>query len=172
MEETEGEEVEVVIYHVKLKIQNLKKIFLLGFYLFLSTYTIAQNIDLEGVITDSNGTPIMGVNIVAVEKETQILDGFGISNEAGFYRLTLKRATDYEIKISFIGLKEVSFVFNEQDNIEKNFVLEEQAESLDEVELVYEMPVTIKGDTIIYNADSFNTGSERKLEDVLKNMQV
>ena len=41
---------------------------------------------------------------------------------------------------------------------------------MDEVELVYEMPVTIKGDTIIYNADSFNTGSERKLEDVLKNM--
>ena len=148
----------------------MKKIFLLGFYLFLSTFTIAQNIDLEGVITDSDGIPIMGANIVAVEKETQILDGFGISNEAGFYRLTLKRATDYEIKISFIGLKEVAFVFNEQDNIEKNFFLEEQAESLDEVELVYEMPVTIKGDTIIYNADSFNTGSERKLEDVLKNM--
>ena len=61
-------------------------------------------------------------------------------------------------------------MFNEENNIEKNFVLEEQPESLDEVELVYEMPVTIKGDTIIYNADSFNTGSERKLEDVLKNM--
>ena len=148
----------------------MKKIFLLGFFLFLSTFTIAQNIDLEGVITDSDGVPIMGANIVAVEKETQILDGFGISNEGGFYRLTLKRATYYEIKISFIGLKEVAFVFNEQENTEKNFVLEEKAESLDEVELVYEMPVTIKGDTIIYNADSFNTGSERKLEDVLKNM--
>ena len=32
------------------------------------------------------------------------------------------------------------------------------------------MPVTIKGDTIVYNADSFNTGTERKLGDVLKNM--
>ena len=68
--------------------------------------------------------------------------------------MTLKKATDYDIKISFIGLKEVAFVLNEENNIEKNFVLEEQAESLDEVELVYEMPVTIKGDTIIYNADS------------------
>ena len=93
MEETEGEEVEAVIDHVNLKIQNLKKIFLFGFYLFLSTFTNAQNIDLEGVITDGNGIPIMGANIVAVEKETQILDGFGISNEGGFYRLTLKRAT-------------------------------------------------------------------------------
>ena len=148
----------------------MRKIYILGFFLISTLFAVAQNIDLEGTITDTNGTPIMGANIVAVEKKTQILDGFGISNEAGYYRLTLKKGTDYDIKISFIGLKEIAFVFNQENHLEKNFVLEEQAESLDEVELVYEMPVTIKGDTIIYNADSFNTGSERKLEDVLKNM--
>ena len=148
----------------------MRKIYILGFFLISTIFAVAQNIDLEGTITDTNGTPIMGANIVAVEKKTQILDGFGISNEEGYYRLTLKKGTDYDIKISFIGLKEIAFVFNQENHLEKNFVLEEQAESLDEVELVYEMPVTIKGDTIIYNADSFNTGSERKLEDVLKNM--
>ena len=148
----------------------MRKIYILGFFLISTLFAVAQNIDLEGTITDTNGTPIMGANIVAVEKKTQILDGFGISNEEGYYRLTLKKGTDYDIKISFIGLKEIAFVFNQENHLEKNFVLEEQAESLDEVELVYEMPVTIKGDTIIYNADSFNTGSERKLEDVLKNM--
>ena len=148
----------------------MRKTHLLGCLLISSLFTVAQNIDLEGTITAANGIPIMGANIVAVERETQILDGFGISNETGYYRLTLKKATDYDIKISFIGLKEIVFVLNEENHLEKNFVLEEQAESLDEVELVYVMPVTIKGDTIIYNADSFNTGSERKLEDVLKNM--
>ena len=148
----------------------MRKLYFLGCFLISTLFSVAQNIDLEGTITDTNGTPIMGANIVAVEKETQILDGFGISNEAGYYKLTLKKATDYDIKISFIGLKEVTFVFKQENNLEKNFILEEQPESLEEVELVYEMPVTIKGDTIIYNADSFNTGSERKLEDVLKNM--
>ena len=54
-------------------------------------------------------------------------------------------------------------------NITKDFMLFED-NSLDEVELVYEMPVTISGDTLVYNADSFNTGTERKLEDVLKNL--
>ena len=131
---------------------------------------LAQNIDFGGFVSDVSGNKIMGANIVAVEKETQVLDGFGISNEDGYFRLILKSETDYEIKISFIGFKEVTFIFNEKDNIERNIVLEEQAEALDEVELVYEMPVTIKGDTIVYNADSFNTGSERKLEDVLKNL--
>src|SRR5690606_4638141 len=42
--------------------------------------------------------------------------------------------------------------------------------TLDEIQLTYEMPVTIKGDTLTYNADSFNKGTERKLEDVLKNL--
>ena len=32
------------------------------------------------------------------------------------------------------------------------------------------MPVTISGDTLTYNADSFNKGTERKLEDVLENL--
>ena len=53
----------------------------------------------------------------------------------------------------------------------KDFILEEQAEALDEVELVYKMPVEIKGDTIVYSADAFNTGTEKKLSDVLANMQ-
>ena len=131
---------------------------------------LAQNIDFGGFITDASGNKVMGANIVAIEKETQILDGFGISNEDGYFKLILKSDTDYDLKISFIGFKEISFIFNEKENIERNIVLEEQTETLDEVELVYEMPVTIKGDTIVYNADSFNTGSERKLEDVLKNL--
>ena len=32
------------------------------------------------------------------------------------------------------------------------------------------MPVSIKGDTIVYNADSFKSGTERKLEDLLKKL--
>ena len=112
----------------------------------------------------------MGANVIAVEKESQILDGFGISNDSGFYRISLKKNTDYQIKISFIGFQQIELDLNLSEDFEKNFILEEQAEALDEVEIVYEMPVTIKGDTIVYNADSFNTGSEKKLEDVLKNM--
>ena len=153
-----------------IKNYSLKRILFLSFFLISTNLLLSQNIDFEGSIFDSDGNKIMGANIVAIEKETQILDGFGISNEDGYFRLTLKSGVDYDIKISFIGFKEVTFILNETNNINRNIVLEVQTETLDEVELVYEMPVTIKGDTIVYNADSFNTGSERKLEDVLKNL--
>ena len=116
------------------------------------------------------GNTIMGANVIAIEKETKILDGFGISSDTGFYRVSLKKNTDYQIKISFIGFQQIEMDLNLSEDFEKNFVLEEQAEALDEVEIVYEMPVTIKGDTIVYNADSFKNGSERKLEDVLKKL--
>ena len=56
-----------------------------------------------------------------------------------------------------------------ESNVTQNFTLQED-NALYEVELTYEMPVTISGDTLVYNADSFNKGTERKLEDVLENL--
>jgi hypothetical protein len=146
----------------------MKKIFLLIILLFNSV--VYSQVRFEGVITDSMGNTIMGANVIAVEKDTQVLDGFGISNDTGFYRISLKKNTDYNIKVSFIGFKQVEFDLNISEVFEKNIILHQQAEALDEVEIVYEMPVTIKGDTIVYNADSFNTGTEKKLGDVLKNL--
>ena len=99
----------------------------------------------------------------------QILDGFGISNDNGYYSLNLKKDTEFNIKITFIGYKPIELNLSLSEDVVKDFILEEQAEALDEVELVYEMPVEIKGDTIVYSADAFNTGTE-KLSDVLANM--
>jgi|TARA_B110000444_G_scaffold260062_1_gene305748 hypothetical protein len=146
----------------------MKKILLLVTLLLNSI--IYSQVRFEGVITDSDGNTIMGANVIAVEKETKILDGFGISSETGFFRVSLKKNTDYQVKISFIGFQQIELDLNLSEDFDKNFILEEQAETLDEVELIYEMPVTISGDTIIYNADSFNTGTEKKLGDVLKNL--
>jgi hypothetical protein len=38
------------------------------------------------------------------------------------------------------------------------------------VEVVSEMPVSMKGDTLTYKTDAFTTGTERKLEDVLEKL--
>ncbi|MBE15447.1 MAG: TonB-dependent receptor, partial [Cytophagaceae bacterium] len=76
----------------------------------------------------------------------------------------------YQIPVSYVGMKtyEESLTTQESD-ITKDFTIYPD-NSLDAVELTYEMPVTIKGDTLIYNADSFKNGTERKLEDVLEKL--
>ena len=139
------------------------------FFLIFPVFLFSQ-VNLSGEIKDQTGYSIMGANIIAVNNETQILDGFGISNDNGYFSLNLKKDTEFNIKITFIGYKPIEFNISLSEDLIRDFVLEEQAEALDEVELVYEMPVEIKGDTIVYSADAFNTGTEKKLSDVLANM--
>ena len=63
----------------------MKKILLLIVILFNSV--VYSQVRFEGVVTDSMGNTIMGANVIAIEKESKILDGFGISSDTGFYRV-------------------------------------------------------------------------------------
>ncbi len=142
------------------------------FILFLlSLHSNAQNITITGSVKDSIGNPLDMANVVAVNVATKGLDGFGITSPQGMYKIKVKANTEYQLKISYLGFapKEI-LLRTEEADIVKNVVLFQQAENLDEVEVTYEMPVTIKGDTIVYNTDSFVSGTEKKLEDVLKKL--
>lgn len=139
------------------------------FALFIVFSNFAQ-VKIEGVVKDSIGNPLELANVIAINQETNKLDSYGITNDQGRYKLSLEKNTNYKLQVSYIGMKTADeAVATADQDITKNFTLVSD-NSLDEVELIYEMPVTIKGDTLIYNADSFNTGTERKLEDVLKNL--
>ena len=60
----------------------------------LPTVLFGQS-SLSGNITDIDGYPIMGANVIAVNSETQVLDGFGISNENGFYSIPKPGVTKF-----------------------------------------------------------------------------
>ena len=55
--------------------------------ILLFPYLIFSQVSISGEIKDQTGYPIMGANIIAVNNETQILDGFGISNDNGYFSL-------------------------------------------------------------------------------------
>ncbi|MGV8813941.1 MAG: carboxypeptidase regulatory-like domain-containing protein [Gelidibacter sp.] len=127
-------------------------------------------IKVEGVVKDSIGNPLELANVIAINQQTKGLESYGITNNQGRYKLALTKNMTYTIQVSYIGMKtyDETLSIKESDLI-KNLTLKED-NSLAEIHLTYEMPVTIKGDTLIYNADSFNKGTERKLGDVLKNL--
>ena len=137
----------------------------------VSSFSFAQAVKLEGTISDTKSLPVEMANVMAVNQATKGMDSYAITNDKGKYSLSLKPNTTYSIKISFLGMqsKEVEIVTT-ATNISKNITLEDSAVELDGVEIIREMPVSIKGDTIVYNADSFKSGTERKLEDVLKKL--
>ena len=139
--------------------------------LTLSFFSNAQNITISGVVKDSLGSTLDMANVVAINQETKGLDGFGITDANGRYKVNVKENTSYSLKFSYLGFQPKELLINVKEaDLQRDITLVEQSETLDEVEVVYEMPVTIKGDTIVYNTDSFATGTEKKLEDVLKKL--
>ncbi|MGJ8591051.1 MAG: carboxypeptidase regulatory-like domain-containing protein [Aquaticitalea sp.] len=146
----------------------MKHLFL--FMLLLVAGNSFAQIKLEGVVKDSIGSPLELANVIAINQDTNKLESYAITNDQGLYKLNLGKNATYKVQISYIGMKTAEAIIAAKEaDIDRNFTLEYD-NALDAVELTYEMPVTIKGDTITYNADSFNKGTERKLGDVLKNL--
>ncbi|WP_425077667.1 carboxypeptidase regulatory-like domain-containing protein [Psychroserpens sp. S379A] len=137
--------------------------------LLVTSFTSAQ-ITVQGIVKDSIGSPLELANVIAINKATKAMASYAISNDKGRFKLDLDKNTTYTVQVSYIGMKTLSEeLTTKEDNIAKDYTLQYD-NALDAVELTYEMPVTIKGDTLVYNADSFKDGSERKLEDVLKKL--
>ena len=138
---------------------------------FITSISFAQSVKLEGLITDSKSVGLEMANVMAVNKATKAMDSYAITNDKGKFLLNLKPNTAYSLKISYLGMqnKELEITTTSENN-SRNIALEEGGIELDGVEIVREMPVSIKGDTIVYNADSFKSGTERKLEDILKKL--
>ena len=147
----------------------MKKILYL--FLFSSTALFSQNVRLEGLILEYGKIPLEMANVMAINQATKGMDAYAITNDKGKYLLNLKPNATYTIKLSYVGMANKSVEFTTgATSITKNFSMEAGGMELEGVEIVREMPVSIKGDTIIYNADSFKNGTERKLEDVVKKL--
>jgi len=144
---------------------------ILFLFLLVSSVSFAQNVRFEGTITDNNKAPLEMANVMAMNQGTKAMDAYAITNEKGKFILNLNANATYIIKLSYLGMqsKEIA-VTTQTQNITQNITMESGGIELEGVEIVREMPVSIKGDTIVYNSDSFTNGTERKLEDVLKKL--
>jgi hypothetical protein len=140
------------------------------FVLLLCTSSAYAQIKLQGVVSDSLNVPLELANVVAINVATSGLEAYSVTSEKGAYSMDLGANGSYKIQVSYVGMKTYEVLLSsEETNITKNYSLF-MDNALDAVELTYEMPVVVRGDTLIYNADSFKDGTERKLEDVLENL--
>ena len=108
-------------------LSQIKRI--LPFFLILPIFLHAQDkFTLSGTVADiNNNETLIGVNIIIPEQQTGT-----ITNEYGFYSITLPAGT-YEVQISYLGFKTISETLILSSNLTKNYKLEEETESLDEV---------------------------------------
>lgn len=148
----------------------MKHYFLYIALFLFSLVSFSQNVRVEGFVKDSTGLGLEMANVMAINKQTKAMDAYAITNEKGRFFLNLTANSSYDIKASYIGYQSFNTVLETTDVAMDYSILMKQGLQLKDIEVVYEMPVTISGDTIIYNSDSFTNGTERKLEDVLKKL--
>ena len=131
---------------------------------------VHAQVKVTGVVKDSIGNPLEMANVIALNTQTNVLDSYGFTDSKGRYKLTLKANSTYSIKASYIGNKTSDVKINTKEaDIIKDIVLLPDT-TLEQVDITYKIPVTIKGDTLVYDADSFKVGTEKKLGDVLKRL--
>ena len=142
---------------------NLKINFFFSLLLF-TFYTNAQ-VELKGKVLDTLQSPLESASVVAINKVTNALDAYTMTDDLGLFSLNLKQNTKYKIQVSYFGLQTINDSLSTKTNsMKRDYTLRADIE-LDEV--VVKIPVLIRGDTLIYDADSYKNGTERKLEDII-----
>lgn len=144
----------------------------LGIVFFTNLSSYAQMVLLKGQITDSTKTALAFAHIMAIPRDSAKHTAMSMSKEGGRFEIKLSANTVYDVNVGYLGFQNKVFELRVQEtDVIQNIVLQPTANKLKEV-IVFEKPppVMIKPDTIIYDVDSFVTGDERKLKDVLEKL--
>lgn len=147
----------------------LKKIIVLfNFFIISVFFANGQSIVLKGSVKDSLQNPLSYANVIAKPVDISKNIQFAITGDNGLYKLELQKNENYIISFSFMGFETYNYEFKAKENSTKMIILNEVSNRLKEV--VIELPVSVKEDTIIFNTNRFVTGEERKLKQVLKKL--
>ena len=149
---------------------------LLSSVLLLLVLTVsAQKYSVRGKVMDNTKVSMPSATVMLLNPKDSSLVNFGVTNSTGFFEIKNVNKGDYQLKISFVGY--ASFIKNfstpETGNVVElgDLILQPKSEILNDVVVKGERnPVTVKRDTIEFNASSFKTKANANVEDLLKKM--
>ncbi|MCB9230899.1 MAG: outer membrane beta-barrel protein [Bacteroidia bacterium] len=152
-----------------------KVIFTLLGLLCLSFQTLFAQHTVKGKLVDEEGGILPSATVMLVTAKDSVLKSFGLSNSEGAFELKSIPDGKYRLQVTFIGMdnfkQEIELVPGVPTLEMGTLTLQEKSTELGEVEITAEMiPVQIKGDTIVYNADAFKTQPNANVEDLLKRL--
>jgi hypothetical protein len=135
----------------------------------------------SGLVTNENGNVLSFVNISIKEsRNTNSIISFSRTDRNGKYNLEIKNNLSLKImdtifvEASLNGHSSVlkKITRNKKKNYLVNFILhKENTQQLEEVIIIGELPkFKVKQDTISFKIKKYTDGSERKIEDVIKNL--
>jgi hypothetical protein len=149
----------------------MKKIILFFLFLF-SQMAFAQRFTLRGTVVDSASKPLEMATVTLLSVKDSSLISFERTNETGFFEIKNIPSASYLLKITYVEYKPFARVISPTSEVLDMGKIQMKSSSvLDEVVVKAEKPpVTVKRDTIEFNAGSFKVKPNGNVEDLLKKL--
>src|SRR5699024_9206743 len=95
---------------------------------------------------------------------------FAITDQKGRYKLQLAQGVWYGFQVISLGYSTINDTLQFAEDTIYNFTMRESVTTLEEVQVKAKMAMVVNEDTITYRVKHFETGSERKLREILKKL--
>ena len=153
----------------------MKKLLLL--FLLISTISLSWaqgGLNLTGSVQDSSNQALSGASVMLLQASDSVLNSFALSDPKGRFRLTGVKPGEYILQISLLNYarywEKLSIQGKDNQTLDP-ITLEAEIMTLETVQIEGEVsPIRMKGDTLEYNAGSFNPEAGETVEDLLKRM--
>lgn len=147
------------------------KTYIVFLILLLTPYIVICQVTFEGDIQDENKKPLELANILAIPQDSLGKMIFTTSKSDGTFKLMLNTQSSYKLTVSYLGYVTINeTILTSKSSIFKRYILKEDLNELEEIELNYQPAISVKKDTTTYKASAFTNGRERKLREVLKKL--
>ena len=150
--------------------------FVLGILLFGSASSQSyRNVSIGGQVLDSLECPMISATVVLLQAADSVISSFSITDAQGQFEMKRVNPGDYVLQISYVGYQSYSDSLLVDGEIEKIDIgainMKTLTSALDEVVVNADrIPMMIKKDTIVYNADAFKTQPNDRVEDLLRKL--
>ena len=141
----------------------------------LSSVGLWGQAEISGTVVDTTGVSLPGANAILLRSSDTLLTSFGTTDGKGEFLMKDVPAGEYILRVSFLGFErpEQAITVTASDQYlglgklrmyPAGFLLSDIEVTADRI------PIRMKGDTMLYDADAFAVGENAKVEDLLRRL--
>ena len=145
---------------------------LIIFFLFVHSYLSSQSLEIKGIVKDSTNNPLVAASVMLLEPDSSLVEFTEAGLDGAFFFKKIP-VGKYLVKVNYLGyLPYTTALTQESGKIDLGVLrLAEMDTRLMEVVIkAAKAPMTIRGDTIEYDASQFKVPQGSSLEDLLRRL--
>jgi hypothetical protein len=141
----------------------------------LTTGALSAQAEIVATVMDSTGTTLPGANAVLLRSSDSLLTSFGTTDNNGVFRMENVAAGDYLLRVTFLGYERpdqtLKISTDDQYLGLGDLKMYPAGFFINGVEVTADrIPIRMKGDTMLYDADAFAVGENAVVEDLIRRL--